>query len=269
MPVTSGVLEAIVAASRRSAVDRAARTGAAVERAAADASPRGAAFAAALRQSGVRIIAECKRRSPSKGILRTAYDPASIAAGYERAGAAAISVLTEPSFFDGSLGDLQAVRRVVGLPLLRKDFIVSDFQIAEARAAGADAVLLIVAALDDGLLERLLGKAAEHGVAALVEAHTVEEAKAASGAGATIVGVNSRDLRTLEVNPAVFDAVASVLPSNVLAVAESGISRASELASLKRTGYAAFLIGERFMASPDPGEALRTFLADAAEEKRQ
>ncbi|HXT69849.1 MAG TPA: indole-3-glycerol phosphate synthase TrpC [Vicinamibacterales bacterium] len=253
------VLEAIVAGSRRSASDRAASGRADVERAAASATPDGRAFAASLSPPGVRIIAECKRRSPSKGVLRREYDPVAIAQGYESAGAAAISVLTEPSFFDGSLDHLRAVRAAVRVPLLRKDFIVNEFQIVEARAAGADAVLLIVAALDDRALASLMTSAEQHGLAALVEVHSAEEAKRAIDSGATIVGVNSRDLRTLEVKPEVFDQAARLLPGGTISVAESGISQPVEIRRLKAAGYRAFLMGERFMTTPDPGAALRAF----------
>lgn len=254
------VLDAIVAGARRSASDRAVRDRTDIERLAAAARPDGSAFAESLARPGLRVIAECKRRSPSRGILRRDYAPAAIAASYEKAGAAAISVLTEPSFFDGHLDHLRAVRAAVRVPLLRKDFITSEFQILEARAAGADAILLIVAALDDELLRELLDAAARHGVAALVEAHSAEEAQRALDAGATILGVNSRDLRTLVMSPAVFDEVAAILPKGMIGVAESGISTVSEAVRLRRAGYSAFLIGERFMTAPDPGAALAEFM---------
>lgn len=261
----SGVLEAVVGAARRAATERAREAGrAGVERAAADARPRPAALAAALRQPGVRVIAECKRRSPSRGVLRRDYRPADIAAGYARGGAAAISVLTEPTLFDGSLDHLSAVRPRVALPLLRKDFIVDEFQLVEARAAGADAVLLIVAAMEDRELSALIAAAADAELAALVEAHTVEDLRRAAGAGASVVGVNSRDLRTLDVDPQVFAEAAASWPDGVLAVAESGIRTAADITRLLGMGYDAFLIGERFMTAEDPGAALAAFLADAA-----
>jgi indole-3-glycerol phosphate synthase len=264
--MSSGVLDAVVGAARRAAAERARRVPqSAVESAAADRSPRAHAMARALSRPGVRVIAECKRRSPSRGILRRYYRPAHIAAGYARAGAAAISVLTEPTFFDGSLDHLREVRAAVDLPILRKDFIVNEYQIVEARAAGADAVLLIVAALDDRDLRVLMTAAAAYGLAALVEAHDADEARRAVDAGATLVGVNSRNLRTLEVSPAVFDAVAPLLPETVVAVAESGITSAGDLTRLSRLRYDAFLIGERFMTAASPGEALAVLL-DQAEE---
>ena len=228
--------------------------------AAADARrPGGAAFERALRDSPApRIIAECKRRSPSRGILRADYDAAAHARAYTAAGAAAISVLTEPTFFDGALAHLEAVRAAVDVPLLRKDFIVSDYQLLEAAAAGADAVLLIVSALDDGLLRRLSEKAAALGMAALVEVHEVEEVARAVDAGARIIGVNSRNLRTLAVDLEILDKTAARLPSEVTAVAESGITSAADLERLSQRGFHAFLVGERLITQADPGAALAT-----------
>ena len=153
-------------------------------------------------QVDLRIIAECKRRSPSRGVLRPDYDPVAIAPGYAQAGAAAISVLTEPTFFDGSLEHLHAVRAAVGIPVLRKDFIVSEYQLLEARAAGADAVLLIVAALDPQSLTALHARASTLGLDVLVEVHDADELSLALDAGARIIGVNNRNLRTLEVDVA-------------------------------------------------------------------
>ena len=261
--MTTSVLDAIVAGARRSALDRAEVSRAAVDRQAGVATPNAAGFIAGLSEPCVRVVAECKRRSPSRGVLRREYDPAAIASGYESAGAAAISVLTEPSFFDGSVDHLRAVRAAVRIPILRKDFIVTEFQIAEARAAGADAVLLIVAALGDAELREMIETARTCGLATLVEVHSAEEARRAVGCGALIVGVNSRDLRTLEMNPHVFEKVASVLPKDVVAIAESGISSAAEVIRLRGLGYRAFLIGERFMTMPDPGAALKGFLEEA------
>jgi indole-3-glycerol phosphate synthase len=221
--------------------------------------PRGQVFAAALRGSPApRIIAECKRRSPSRGILRADYDAASHARAYETAGAAAISVLTEPTFFDGALEHLAAVRGAVGVPLLRKDFIVSEYQLAEAVAHGADAVLLIVAALDDRRLRELLERAQARGLACLVEVHDDSEIARAVDAGAQLVGVNSRNLRTLAVDMQVLDRAASLLPPSVTAVAESGIRTLPDIERLSAAGYHAFLVGERLITQPDPGDALRT-----------
>ena len=216
-----------------------------------------------LSDGRVPVIAECKRRSPSRGILRHPYDPSQIAAGYERAGAAAISVLTEPTFFDGSLDHLSAVRSCVGIPILRKDFIATSFQLVEARAVGADAVLLIVGALDTKTLRRLIGEAAQQDLATLVEVHSREELQAALDAGATVVGVNSRNLKTLEVDLAVFDALIADVPDDVTVVAESGLRVAADIRRLRSAGYDAFLIGERFMTAGNPGEALGQLLAAA------
>lgn len=251
------ILDAIVASSRRSAGAREART----PRAALPTPParESGAFRRALhggRLAGPRVIAECKRRSPSKGVLRRDYDPAAIAAGYERAGAAAISVLTEPTFFDGALAHLEAVRAAVTLPVLRKDFIVTPYQIAEARAAGADAVLLIVAALDDRTLRDLLAVSRDAQVDALVEVHSAAELARAAEAGATIIGVNSRNLHTLDVDTSLFEQLAEAMPADAVRVAESGIRDAAAVARLGQAGYDACLIGERFMSDAEPGRAL-------------
>jgi indole-3-glycerol phosphate synthase len=264
--MSGGLLETVVAAARRSADERERAAGApGASRPAADRRPAGDAFRASLEQQGCRIIAECKRRSPSRGVLRASYAAAAIASAYEAAGAAAISVLTEPTFFDGSLDDLRAVRAAVGLPLLRKDFIVTEFQLVEAVAAGADAVLLIVAALDQAALVRLVARAHALGLAALVEVHDSGELDRALDAGAVMVGVNSRNLRTLEVSGDVFEALAPRLPPEAIAVAESGLRSPADLIRLRAAGYRAFLIGERFMTEPDPGAALAA-LRQAAEQ---
>jgi indole-3-glycerol phosphate synthase len=227
--------------------------------------PRGEAFAAALRSSPApRVIAECKRRSPSRGILRKDYSPAAHAAGYAAAGAAAISVLTEPTFFDGSLAHLEAVRAAVDLPLLRKDFIVDEYQLAEAVAAGADAVLLIVGALSDRELNGLAAKAQSYGLATLAEVHDAAELERAAAASASIIGVNSRNLRTLTVDLDVLEALASRMPSAVTAVAESGIRSFDDITRLSGFGYHAFLVGERLISQPDPGAALRALRLGSA-----
>jgi len=259
------LLGAVVAAARRSAAEREQHAGrAALEREASQRPPRAGAFAESLRREGIRVIAECKRRSPSRGVLRTTYDPAAIATGYVRAGAAAISVLTEPTFFDGSADHLRAVRAAVDAPLLCKDFLVTEFQLLEARAAGADAVLLIVAALDSRVLKDLLDAARALALDVLIEVHDRPELDRALDAGADIVGVNSRNLRTLEVSGAVFDELAPHLPRRVIAVAESGLRTGADLARLRALRYDAFLIGERFMTEDDPGRGLAT-LREAAE----
>jgi indole-3-glycerol phosphate synthase len=252
------LLEAIVAATRArvdAAMARQPRS--ALERRAMARTPAAAAFAARLARSGsINVIAECKRRSPSRGVLRAAYDPVTIATGYEHAGAAAISVLTEPGFFDGSLEHLVAVRQAVGIPLLRKDFIVDEYQLLEARAAGADAILLIVAALDDRALVALSKSARELDLAALVEVHSSDECRRALDAGAGIIGVNNRDLRTLQVDLDASRRITELLPKAVIGISESGLKTPADLQAMKSLGYRAFLMGERFMVEPDPGAAL-------------
>ena len=263
----SDLLPAMVESARRSADERERSTPRGeIERRAAERRAGGDQFLSALRVPGIRILAECKRRSPSKGVLRAQYDPVAIARGYEAAGAAAISVLTEPSFFDGSLDHLRAVRAVVQCPLLRKDFVVTPFQVYEACAAGADAVLLIVAALDDQRLRQLRELASTLGLAALVEVHDRDELMRALQAGATCIGVNSRNLRTLEMQPAVFEELVLGIPKEVVGVAESGIRTADDLRHLRAIGYDGFLIGERFMTTPNPGAALTELKASAGAE---
>ena len=257
------VLEAIVAATRRIvAVRRKREPDADLEARASQRQPQTGRFREALSvPNRVNIIAECKRRSPSRGILRADYAPAAIAADYERAGAAALSILTEPTFFDGSLEHLTAVRDAVRLPLLRKDFIVDSYQLLEARASGADAVLLIVAALGEPELRVLLSAARAFGLAALVEVHDEAEADRAMDAGAEIIGVNNRNLRTLEVAVEVSERAAARIPPSVVAVSESGIKTPHDVARLQALGYRAFLVGERFMTAPQPGAALAEFLS--------
>ena len=257
--MSADLLQTIVAAARKAADERARRAGA-VAVVPSDRAPRGALFEEVLRRPGLNVIAECKRRSPSRGILRRDYDPAGIAMAYASNGAAAISVLTEPTFFDGALDHLRAVRDAVDLPVLRKDFIVTESQIAEAVVAGADAILLIVAALDDRLLRTLHAAASTLGLAVLVEVHDATELARAVDAGASIIGVNSRNLRTLEVSLEIFDVLAADLPPGTIAVAESGLQSRQDLERLKASRYDAFLIGERFMTSPDPGAALAALM---------
>ena len=220
--------------------------------------PDGASFVRALRDgTAPRVIAECKRRSPSRGILRQDYQAAAHAAAYAAAGAAAISVLTEPTFFDGALADLAAVRQAVDVPLLRKDFIVERYQVVEAAANGADAILLIVGALTPAALAERLAEAREFGLAALVEVHDGNELSVAADAGAEIIGVNSRNLRTLSVEPALHEQLAPRIPKGAIAVAESGLRDRSDIERLTHAGYHAFLVGERLIAEPNPGAALR------------
>jgi indole-3-glycerol phosphate synthase len=261
---TDSVLDAILARTRESVAREKARrplecghpdvTGAPVVR----------PFAAALvRPGAIAIIAEHKRRSPSRGAIREDLAPADVARRYEAAGAAALSVLTDEPFFGGRLSHLTEARSAAGLPVLRKDFILDPWQIWEARAAGADAVLLIVAALEDATLRELLGEARAVGVHALVEVHERAELDRALAAGARLVGVNNRDLRTLAVSLETSLALAAAIPDDVVAVAESGIRSGDDLRRLRDAGLDACLVGEHLMASPDPGEALRALLAPA------
>jgi indole-3-glycerol phosphate synthase len=203
-----------------------------------------------------RIIAECKRRSPSRGVLARDYDPVAIATQYERGGATAISVLTEPTFFDGAPEHLTAVRAAVDLPLLRKDFIVDEYQLFEARAMGADAVLLIVAALGQPDLVRLQNRARALDLGVLVEVHDDEELARAVDSGARVIGVNNRNLRTLAVDVDASYRLAAEMPADVVPVSESGLQSRSDLEKLSAAGYRAFLIGERFMTDANPARAI-------------
>jgi indole-3-glycerol phosphate synthase len=262
---TPDLLAAIVAAARRMVDVRSAHVPLEeLDRRASGVDPRPGFFKEALsRTDRLNVVAECKRRSPSRGVLKADYDPASIARGYERAGAAAISVLTEPTFFDGHLDHLVAARRATSVPILRKDFIVDRYQILEARAAGANAILLIAAALPPSTLRQLHEAATDAGLDVLVEIHDLIELPAALDAGASIVGVNNRNLRTLAVNTDVSRAAVDLIPDEVIAVAESGLTSAADLRDLKSTGYDAFLMGERFMTASDPGDALAGLLGSA------
>jgi indole-3-glycerol phosphate synthase len=220
-------------------------------------------FCDALRDSTrPNIIAEIKRRSPSKGVLREDFDPASIAMGYEAAGAAAISVLTEEDFFDGSLDHLREVRERVTVPVLRKDFIIDESQIYQASEAGADAVLLIVAILDDRLLSEMIGLCDELNVDALVEVHNAGEMERAARAGARVIGVNNRDLKTFTVELETSERLAPLAPADALLVSESGINTPEDINRLARAGYHAFLVGEHFMRASDPGLELRRLIAE-------
>ncbi|MDE3179584.1 MAG: indole-3-glycerol phosphate synthase TrpC [Acidobacteriota bacterium] len=220
-------------------------------------------FSGALAAGGLQIIAEMKKASPSAGLLRDEYDCVAIARSYAASGAAAISVLTEPDYFQGSLGNLRQAREAGGLPVLRKDFILDEYQVYESVASGADALLLIVAALPDRTLRDLAGLCSRLKIAALVEAHSADEIERAVEAGARIVGVNNRDLKTLQVNLAASLELRERIPPGCLAVAESGIRTADDLRALDGAGFHAALIGERFMRSADPGIALAELLAGA------
>jgi len=223
-------------------------------------------FAAALGRPGhVNVIAEFKRRSPSRGAIRVDVDPIRIAQAYEIGGAAALSVLTDEPFFGGSIPDLREARLATLLPTLRKDFIVDPYQVGESVLTGADAILLIVAALSDAELRSLHAAALEAGLEALVEVHDRGELDRALAAGARIVGVNSRDLRTMTVNLETAVSLASAIPDHVVAVAESGIRGPEDIVRLRDAGYDAFLIGEHLMVQDNPAAALETLIRSASE----
>jgi indole-3-glycerol phosphate synthase len=217
-------------------------------------------FASALGQEGLGVIAELKQASPSRGLLCPNYCPGEIAAGYQAAGAVALSVLTEQHFFRGSLDHLAAARQAAVLPVLRKDFIVDSYQVYESVAAGADALLLIVAALADKDLRELIELSNRLQIAALVEVHNADEVDRALQAGARIVGVNNRDLRTFEVDLETSLRLRTGLPPGCLTVSESGISSADDLDCLEKAGFDAVLIGERLITQAEPGRALLELL---------
>ena len=206
------------------------------------------------------IIAEIKKASPSKGLLAADFDPARLAREYEAGGAAALSVLTDEAFFQGSLADLAAARGVCGLPVLRKDFTLDENHVLEAAASGADAILLIAAILEAGEIRGLAATAAGYGMAALVEVHNERELATALDAGAEIIGVNNRDLTTFEVTLETSLRLAPRIPPEVLKVSESGIRSARDIERLREAGYQAFLVGEHLMKSHDPAEAVRALL---------
>ena len=218
------------------------------------ASPRDAL--AALSGQDVAVIAEVKRASPSKGTMAAIDDPAALACDYEAGGASVISVLTEPRHFGGSLDDLAAVRERVAVPVLRKDFIVSSYQLWEARAHGADMVLLIVAALEQNALVSLVERAMSIGLVPLVEVHTDAEVVRAVEAGAKVIGVNARDLTTLEVDRGVFARLAPLIPSHVIKIAESGIRGPRDLFAYAAAGADAVLVGESLVTGKDPRSAV-------------
>jgi len=221
-------------------------------------------FLNALRRDGINIIAEFKRRSPSKGMIREGANPIDIARAYEAGGAVAMSVLTEEDYFAGSLDDLRQVKSTVALPVLRKDFIVDEYQVYESAVAGADAILLIVAALDDELLSRLRRLAEDElQMDALVEVHASDEMKRAAACGAKLIGVNNRDLRTFAVSLETSLALAREAPSEAVLISESGLNSAADLQRLYEAGYRGFLIGETLMRADDPAAALRNFRNDA------
>lgn len=263
----AAALEKIVSATRRKLREKHASVDVRqLERAAEKHVPR--RFLRALRsksENGPAIIAELKKASPSRGLIRAEFRPAALAVELESAGAAALSVLTDGEFFQGSLENLRAASANTTLPCLRKDFIVHEIQILEARANSADAILLIVAALSPRELQALARRANECELDVVCEVHDEAELQQALDAGCTLVGVNSRDLRSFKVNLETAFRLADRIPKEALRVAESGIRSAADITSLRAAGYQAFLIGESLMAAESPGEALRTLIEQAQE----
>lgn len=250
------VLDSIIEGVRADVAAREARISLAEVKAAAESVSAPLDVMAALREPGIGVIAEVKRSSPSKGQLSDIPDPAELARAYEAGGARVVSVLTEERRFGGSLDDLDAVRAAVSIPVLRKDFIVRPYQIHEARAHGADMLLLIVAALEQPALVSLLERTESLGMTALVEVHTEEEADRALQAEAKVIGVNARNLKTLEVDRDCFARIAPGLPSNIIRVAESGVRGPADLLAYAGAGADAVLVGEGLVTSGDPRVAV-------------
>ncbi|PZM95888.1 MAG: indole-3-glycerol phosphate synthase TrpC [Actinobacteria bacterium] len=250
------MLEEIIAGVREDVALREQRVPLEKIRKLAEAAPPPRDAYAALCQPGVAVIAEVKRASPSRGQLAEIPDPAQLAVEYAAGGARCISVLTEGRWFGGSLDDLAAVRAAVDVPLLRKDFIISTYQVHEARAYGADLVLLIVAALEQKVLVGLLERIESLGMTALVEVHTEEEADRALEAGARVIGVNARNLRTLEVDRSVFERIAPGLPNGVVKIAESGVRGPHDLIRYASAGADAVLVGEGLVTQKSPRDAV-------------
>ncbi len=263
-------LDQIVAAARlRIARDRSAANERELERNAEAHVPRG--FRLSLEtasRKGAAVIAELKKASPSRGLIRSDFNPGSLAKELEEAGATALSVLTDEEFFQGSLVNLRCASGSVKLPCLRKDFIVDEFQIVEARANCADAVLLIVAALSQSELATLSKSASQWGLDVLCEVHDQEELNRAVDAGCDLIGVNSRDLRTFKVDLETAFRLGDLIPKHAVRVAESGIRDGADIARLRASGYTAFLIGESLMKAKSPGEALHALIAEASTEYR-
>jgi len=214
-------------------------------------------LSAALLKAGFGVIAEIKKASPSKGIIRSDFDPVLIAGQYARGGADALSILTDEKFFHGKLEYIGQAKRVVSLPVLRKDFIIDPYQVYESRAAGADALLLIAAALDRRRLQELKGLCEELGMEALLEVHNETEMDSVQGMGFSLIGVNNRDLSTFETDIRTSFRLRPLMPQNTVSVSESGIATPEDLRALREHGFHGVLIGETFMRQPDPGWALR------------
>jgi len=217
-------------------------------------------FAAALAGNSRRIIAEVKKASPSKGLIREDFDPVAIAKDYADHGASALSVLTEERFFQGSLAHLEAIRQAVGVPLLRKDFMLDSYQLVEAKSYGADAVLFIAALLDSSLLRELREEATALALDSLVEVHTEKELESALKAGSQLIGINNRNLKTFEVSLATTETLAPLLPPGTPAICESGIDSLEQIRCVEKLGIHVFLIGESLMRAPQPGKKLSELL---------
>lgn len=257
------VLKDIVATRRQRVEEARERVSLRQVQAAAEVRSERRDFAAALSGERLRVIAELKRASPSRGLICRDYQPRKIAQSYAQARAAALSVLTEEDFFLGSLDDLRKARAAVSLPVLRKDFILDGYQVFESVAAGADALLLIAAVLTDRNLRDLLELCDRQRIAALVEVHSKEELDRALAAGARVIGINNRNLNTMEVSLETSLRLRAKIPSTCLAVSESGIKKAADLERLAAAGFNAVLMGERLMAAPDPGQELAALLEGA------
>ena len=255
------ILDEILAHKRTEVAERIARLPHAAVTERASAAPPARDFRAALTRPGVSIISEIKRQSPAKGALKLDMDAPTMARTYAQAGASAISVLTDEKYFKGSDADLVAVRGAVDVPVLRKDFVVDPYQVYEARTLGADAVLLIVRALTRDEIVELCALAHSLGMAALVEAHTAEEIETALGAGATLLGINNRDLTRMVVDVATTERLRPLVPSGVTLVSESGIRSAEDIARLRAIGVDAALVGEALVTAPDAGELLGSLIA--------
>ena len=258
------VLDEIIAGVREDLAERQSRVSLDELKELAARAPQARDGVAALRGDGVRVICEVKRSSPSKGALAAIADPAALAADYAAGGAAVISVLTEQRRFGGSLADLQAVRAAVDTPILRKDFIVTAYQLWEARAYGADLALLIVAALEQPALESLIERAESIGLTPLVEVHDEEEAGRAVAAGARIIGVNARNLKDLKVDRDTFADVAPSIPARIVKVAESGVRGPHDLIAYANEGADAVLVGESLVTGRDPRAAVADLVAAGA-----
>lgn len=255
------ILDEILAHKRVEVEERRGRTPLAEVRRAAEQAPPVRGLREALLLPGLSVIAEVKRRSPARGVLRQAADPAALAATYQAAGARAISVLTDRRFFDGSDDDLRAARRRVSLPVLRKDFVLDEYQLWEARALGADAVLLIARALEARRLRALLELATHLGMDALVEVHDAAEIEAALGAGAQVIGINNRDLATMQVDLGTTPRLRPLVPPGRTVVSESGVREPADLEALRACGVDAVLVGEALMSAADPAAALQALVS--------